>query len=155
MGAPKPSLLLDVMCGKLTTYLRMCGYDAAYALDEGVEADDELLAWADREDRLLVTRDTELAERADRAILLMSLDATDQLAELATEGFELSLSEPERCSNCNGVLVRVEDGEETPDYAPEIDEQSVWRCVSCGQHFWQGSHWDDVEATLEKIESGN
>ena len=26
-------LLVDVMCGTLATYLRMCGYDAAYALD--------------------------------------------------------------------------------------------------------------------------
>jgi len=37
-------LLLDTMLGKLATYLRMCGYDAAYALDEGVESDDALLA---------------------------------------------------------------------------------------------------------------
>ena len=31
-------LLLDVMLGKLAVYLRMCGYDAAYAGDLGVEA---------------------------------------------------------------------------------------------------------------------
>ena len=155
MANREPLLLLDVMCGKLATYLRMCGYDAAYALDDGVEADDELLAWADREGRLLVTRDTALAGRADRAILLKSLDVTDQLAELAAAGFDLSLTEPARCANCNGALVRVEDGERTPDYAPEAAEQSVWRCPRCGQHFWRGSHWEDVERTLEKIDSAD
>jgi len=35
--------LLDTMLGKLATYLRMCGYDTAYALDEEAEADDALL----------------------------------------------------------------------------------------------------------------
>lgn len=151
--ATRQPLLLDVMVGKLTTYLRMCGYDAAYALDRGVEADDELLAWADREGRLLVTRDAELAGRANSAILLQSLDVADQLAELAAAGFELSLSEPVRCANCNGVLVRVEDGAETPDYAPDTDEQPIWACPDCGQYFWRGSHWADVAKTLEKIDS--
>jgi uncharacterized protein with PIN domain len=146
-------LLLDVMCGKLATYLRMGGYDAAYALDRDVEADDELLAWADREDRLLVTRDVDLAERTDRAILLQSLDVTDQLAELATEGFDLSLTEPARCATCNAELHRVADGDETPGYAPAPAERRVWHCPDCGQHFWRGSHWADVERTLAQIES--
>jgi uncharacterized protein with PIN domain len=44
-------LLLDAMLGRLATYLRMCGYDAAYALDEGIEADDAVLDWARRDDR--------------------------------------------------------------------------------------------------------
>ncbi|WP_394348159.1 Mut7-C RNAse domain-containing protein, partial [Halorubrum sp. SP9] len=59
--------MLDVMCGKLATYLRLCGYDAAYALDRGVEADDRLLDLAADEGRTLVTRDRELAARADAA----------------------------------------------------------------------------------------
>lgn len=52
-------LLLDVMCGGLTSYLRMCGHDTVYALDRGVEADDRLLAIAHEEDRTLVTRDSQ------------------------------------------------------------------------------------------------
>jgi hypothetical protein len=48
------ALLLDVMLGKLATYLRMCGYDAAYAVERGIEADDALLARADAEGRLAV-----------------------------------------------------------------------------------------------------
>lgn len=55
--------LLDAMCGTLATYLRMCGYDVAYALDRDAEADDRLLDLAAAEDRTLVTRDRELAER--------------------------------------------------------------------------------------------
>jgi len=57
-------LLVDAMLGKLARYLRMCGYDAAYALDRGLEADEDLLAVARDEGRQLLTRDRQLADRA-------------------------------------------------------------------------------------------
>lgn len=147
-------LLLDAMLGRLTTYLRMCGYDVVYTLDEGLEADEEILASADSESRTLLTRDRELAGRCDDALLLDSREIADQLAELAVAGFELDLPErPERCSVCNGTLDRVGPAHDTPEYAPDPAEVAVWQCECCGQHFWKGSHWDDVEQTLEDIES--
>lgn len=146
------ALLLDVMLGKLATYLRMCGYDVAYALDENEEADEKLLEIAREEDRLLVTRDAELARRADdRGLLLESKEISDQLRELASAGFELRLTEPARCSACNSKLVAVEEGESTPDYAPDPNEFRTWRCPACGQYFWQGSHWESVAETLSAI----
>ncbi len=144
------SVLLDVMLGKLATYLRMCGYDAAYALDRGIEADDELVELAGEEDRLLVTRDAQLADRSD-GLLLTAKPAADQLRELAAAGFELELSEPARCAECNGALVPVDETEPTPEYAPDASEVEVWRCPNCGQHFWKGSHWESVEATLREL----
>ena len=143
-------LLLDVMLGKLTTYLRMAGYDAAYALDRGIEADDRLLDLADVEDRLLVTRDVELARRAD-GLLLESRDVTDQLRELADEGFALGLSEPARWSACNAARAAVGTDAATPEYAPGAEEMRVWRCPTCDRHFWEGSHWESVERTLNEL----
>lgn len=141
------ALLLDVMLGKLTTYLRMCGYDAAYALDRGIEDDDAILELAREEGRTLVTRDEELAGRAEDSILVESLDVTDQLRELREHGLDLSLSEPARCSDCNGRLVR--EAGQPPDHAP--DDKTVWRCRECGKRFWKGSHWVSVEQRLETI----
>lgn len=160
-------LLLDAMCGKLAAYLRMCGYDAAYALDgaergpgrtaaeprrERDPTDDDLLARAAAEGRRLVTRDRDLAGRAPDAVLLESPDVGDQLRELADAGFELTLpEEPTRCGACNGPLEPVDRTEPTPEYAPTPGETDVWRCVDCGQHFWRGSHWDDVAARLATL----
>jgi len=149
-GPADTPLLLDVMLGKLATYLRMCGYDAAYALDRGIEADDELAELAGEEDRLLVTRDAQLADRSE-GLLLESKPVTDQLRELAEEGFALELSEPSRCAECNGELVAVGEAESTPEYAPGASAVDVWRCPNCGQHFWKGSHWESVEATLREL----
>ncbi|MFB6152031.1 MAG: Mut7-C RNAse domain-containing protein [Haloarculaceae archaeon] len=146
------TLLLDVMLGKLATYLRMCGYDAAYAGERGIESDDALLDAARAEDRLLVTRDRELARRGDESVLLAGREIRDQLRELREEGFELALAdEPRRCSACNGRLRAVDRTEPTPEYAPAPHEETVWRCADCGQHFWKGSHWDHVGETLEDL----
>jgi len=150
--AGETALLLDTMLGKLATYLRMCGYDAAYAGERGIEADDDVLALAHTEGRVLVTRDRELAARAEQSQLLSTRDVTEQLRELRRSGFDLELAaEPARCSACNGPLERVDRTEPTPDYAPETHEETVWRCRNCGQHFWKGSHWADVSDTLEDL----
>lgn len=148
---PAPPFLLDVMLGKLAVYLRLCGYDTVYALDRDTEADDELLAMADREKRTLLTRDVHLSNRADRGFLLTERDPRDQLAELAVAGLALEpTDEPVRCGRCNGSVEAVEHADETPDYAPDPSEQPQWCCRACGQVFWKGSHWDRMRETLRE-----
>ena len=145
-------LLLDAMCGTLAVYCRMCGHDTAYALDRGVENDDRLRDLAREEGRTLVTRDRELAARAERSVLLESRDVREQLRELATEGIALDLAdEPARCGRCNGALESIPEDGATPGYAPDPSECRVWRCADCGQCFWKGSHWDRVETTLSDV----
>lgn len=146
-------LLLDAMLGTLASYLRMCGHDAAYALDRGVEADDRLIALARDEDRLLVTRDVALAARAgDRALLVESREVTDQLRALRAAGVDLSLPDrPTRCGACNGSLDPVPADGTTPEYAPDPAGTDCFRCPDCGQVFWRGSHWADVRDRLSGL----
>lgn len=140
------------MCGGLVAYLRMCGHDTVYAGDRNLEADDALLAVAEDEDRTLLTRDVQLATRADDAILLESREVEAQLVELASVGVELVLEDvPSHCGRCNGPLEDVATETSTPEYAPDPAERAVWRCRDCGQHFWRGSHWERVERTLERV----
>jgi len=134
--------LLDVMLGKLATYLRLCGYDTAYAQEEGIEADDELKAFAESEQRRLVTRDRELAARTDGALLLETRDIADQLAELAANGVAIHLpDEPKRCSVCNGRVRTLGEEKRRPEQAPD-DIRPIWQCRACDQYFWKGSHWE-------------
>ena len=147
-------LLLDVMLGKLATYLRMCGYDAAYALNDEVEDDDAVLDLAASESRVLVTRDRQLASRASESVLLTEREVEDQLRELQSAGFTLSLAEePRFCGRCNGQVDPVDDDTDAPVSRPEYvpDDKPLWRCRECGQYFWKGSHWDDVEAQLDEL----
>jgi len=143
-------LLLDVMLGKLAVYLRVCGYDTAYALDRGIEADDRLAALADAEDRRLLTRDIDLSERVDGALLLTARDLEAQLAELRAAGVELEADEePSYCGRCNDPLDAVSVDADTPEYAPDPADTDCWRCRSCEQLFWAGSHYERMKAVLE------
>ncbi|GGJ04690.1 hypothetical protein GCM10008995_13160 [Halobellus salinus] len=150
-------LLLDAMLGKLATYLRMCGYDAAYVLD-GIDdptagpTDDEVIARGRRSDRTVLTRDRELAACADDAILLRSREVVDQLSELRAAGYDLSLdATPTRCGACNGPVDAVDPGESGPPYAPDPADTDCFRCQECERVFWKGGHWDDVRATLTSL----
>ena len=162
----RPRVLVDAMCGTLATYLRMCGYDAAYALDRGVEADDRLLAIADDERRVVLTRDRDLAARADEAVRLTERDVLDQLRELDRAGFRIALAdEPRHCGSCNGRVERAGAGDnagdvaegpdagdvaDRPGYVPD-DADPAWRCRECGQWFWRGSHWDRVGERIAEL----
>jgi uncharacterized protein with PIN domain len=144
--------LCDAMLGKLSRYLRMCGHDAAYALDRGVEADDAVRELARREDRRLVTRDADLAARTEGALRLTARDVEEQLRELDAAGVALALPEtPARCGRCNGPLEPVGATASTPADVPDPSETSVWRCERCGGHFWKGSHWDDVARRVRRF----
>jgi len=149
-------LLLDSMLGTLSTYLRMCGYDAAYVLAGTDPADDPgddaIRRRAVESDRTILTRDRDLAARADDALLLRSREVADQLAELDAAGYDLTLdAEPARCGSCNGAVHRIDAGASLPAYAPDPAGTDCWRCRECGQVFWKGSHWEDVRSTLESV----
>jgi len=146
-------LLLDAMCGGVRAQLRMCGHDAAFALERDLEDDEALLRTAREEDRILVTRNRRLADRAEAALLLEEKDPAAQLAELSDAGIDLSLTEePERCGRCNGTLVPVDADASAPDYAPDPADEPVRVCEDCGQHFWRGSHWERVAEALSDLE---
>ena len=149
-------LLLDSMLGTLATYLRMCGYDAAYVLD-GIDpaddpGDDAIVERVRASGRTILTRDRDLAARADDALLLRSREVDEQLSELDAAGYDLSLDdEPARCGSCNAPVDSVDAGVSLPAYAPDPARTDCWRCRECGQVFWKGSHWDDVRSTLDSV----
>ena len=139
------------MCGKLAVYLRMCGYDTAYALDRDVEADAAICAWSDEEGRTVLTRDRQLAASSD-GLLLTERSVEGQLRELRDAGLELTLDgAPTYCGTCNGPVERGGPDASTPEYAPDAGETDVWRCRHCGQYFWKGSHWARVEETVRGL----
>jgi uncharacterized protein with PIN domain len=148
-------LLLDVMLGKLATYLRFCGYDTLYAQDEGTEADDALTRRAESSSRVLVTRDQELAAQTDGALLLETREVDEQLAELAAHGLSLSVPDaPQRCGVCNGRVRRVSDDDPRPEHAPDHVD-ALWQCRACEQHFWKGSHWERMREIVGGVGDSN
>lgn len=147
--------IADGMLGKLTRWLRMLGHDVEYSklLD-----DDELIKFAKSEQRILLTRDVRLYQRAAtenvKAFLVEGKTEYERLAELARKyDFELELDvSSSRCPKCNSRIRPVQK-EEVIERIPLSTSKfydEFWQCESCGKIYWQGSHWKRIYETLGK-----
>ncbi len=143
-------LLCDHMLGSLARWLRFMGYDTAYPRPI---PDRELVALARKEERILVTRDKELAARVPGAIQVRSDDLEGQIREVAA-ALPLRLVDPlSRCSLCNTVLEPAAI-DEVRDRVPEgvrSRHHEFWRCTTCGRVYWKGSHWDKMIERLNNL----
>jgi len=144
-----PRFVADEMVGRLARYLRFVGCDTTYA--RGL-SDDEILKVARAEGRVILTRDRDLAARAERALLLKSPHLADQWRAVrdAFPGVSGELRF-ERCTECNGELGRiVEPAEGTVSDGVPWDRVReglpLYRCAACGHYYWEGSHTADVRA---------
>jgi hypothetical protein len=151
--------LADRMLGTLTRYLRFMGYDtmSANSLSPGSSREDTLLLEiAVRDERLLLTRDRELARRGGvQAVYIASEDIMAQIRQVA----DLGLIEPEirmsRCSLCNTRLrpATAREIRET-HYAPRSTrgKEFSW-CPVCRKLYWMGSHGTSLERRLKEMRS--
>ncbi|MFQ5907932.1 MAG: Mut7-C RNAse domain-containing protein [Thermoplasmata archaeon] len=144
-----PRFLCDHMLGTLARWLRLLGYDTAYP--EALH-DDELLALGAQERRVLLTRDRELAARSRAQALYVVSDRLDeQIRQVLTE-IGPGVADPmSRCSVCNGILqdaTRAEARLGVPHGVWQRHER-FWRCASCGKYYWRGTHWDQMQPTID------
>ncbi len=147
----RPRFLADEMLGSLARWLRIIGYDTAYVRNL---TDSEILELAHQEDRFLLTRDHQLAERAgDRGLLLTSAHLETQLSQVDA-AYHIAFTEPmTRCTLCNGPLSKVPAGEvseKVPERVRALHDE-FFVCQSCGQTYWKGTHWDRINERLERV----
>jgi uncharacterized protein len=147
--------IADGMLGKLTRWLRMLGQDVTYSTQL---KDDELLTIAEKEQRVLLTRDSELHQHATAkgvgSFYVEGRTEAEKLAELAGRfGFPLAIDvKSSRCPKCNGRLLSTFKEELSGKVKRDtfIYYEEFWKCSKCGRIYWQGAHWDGIRATLEE-----
>ena len=153
--------LADAMLGKLAEWLRILGYDTVSASDLSIVDDDYLLDIAEGEDRILLTKDKELFQRAQKegvkAVLVEGNSVEEQLAYLVKNNIiELhDVPSLERCPRCNGPLVKVPKSE-VKGLVPVsvyMSHDEFWMCTNCGQIYWKGSHWKKMKEFVERVKN--
>jgi hypothetical protein len=149
--------VLDGMLGKMNRWLRMMGHDALYMNDA---RDQDLVANAIKENRILLTSDVALyrlaTARGADAYLVKGRTEAERLAGLASR-FRLKLSvdsADSRCPICGSPL-KAASKEEVRGKVPAATFNAFnefWTCSSseCAKVYWQGSHWENINAMLEK-----
>ena len=148
--------ITDRMLGTLSRYLRFMGYDtvSANGFAEGNAKEDTLLLnLALQENRILLTRDTELAARGkEQAVLMKSDDVMEQVQQLIDRGLIARRLRMTRCSLCNTELREATPGEsEDADYAPQDKNGfTFFWCEQCSKLYWNGSHGRHISERIEQ-----
>ena len=150
--AAPPRFLADHMLIKLGKYLRIVGLDAALAADLRTH---ELIARANEQGRVFLTRNTRLADQyppVDRLLVVREDDPVAQLAVvLAAFGVDPRARLFSRCIRCNVELEELAElGDEVARVPPRVRarHERFWRCPSCATVFWRGTH---VQNTCRKL----
>jgi len=149
--------ITDRMLGTLSRYLRFMGYNtlSATGFAEGNAKEDTLLLnLALQENRVLLTRDAELAQRGqERAFLVKSDEVLEQIRQLIEHGLIVRRLLMSRCSLCNTVLREATVTEiNTADYAPRDKTGFIffW-CEHCGKLYWNGSHQKSISERIGRF----
>jgi uncharacterized protein with PIN domain len=139
------------MLGRLATWLRLAGFDAAY---ENEASDLELARRARAEGRALVTRDHELADRRGLRTLLIHSENLDEQFHEVLGAFPLDIARRRaRCALCNEPLEAV-DADEIADRVPPYVSRTYTefqRCPACRRVYWPGSHHVAIERQLRRF----
>lgn len=136
---PKPlrrtRFVLDVHLGRLARYLRMLGFDSAYARDWD---DARIVDLAREQRRIILTRDRGTLKHScvTHGYWLRSQRPIEQVREVL-QAFDLSgQTKPfTRCMDCNGRIARVAKERIGDRVDPAIISRfdSFWQCRDCGK----------------------
>ena len=158
MGNERTRFIVDAMLGSLARKLRAFGFDAIY-YKTGKDAG--LLKLALREGRIILTSDRSLVAPADargiRTIVLIGDTDGERLGSLAqgamAAGVNLVRGDP-LCSLCGGELRTVEKREVSGEIPQSVGRRHrlFFRCKSCGQIYWRGSHWKRLMSLARRLD---
>ncbi len=152
--------LTDRMLGKLTTWLRISGYDTVSISDIDVPADEDEFMLKNMTDRILLTKDRRLYERCiklgRKAFLIKSNSVAEQMKELKDLGVRFQLV-MDRCSVCNTKLRKptIEEAFEVirrEKLGEDMLNFDLWYCEKCRKLYWMGGHWKNMTRFLRKVE---
>jgi len=146
--------IADDMLGKLAKWMRILGYDTVYYR---TQIDNELIEQAQKEKRILLTRDIQLSRNWLVPTLLIKEETIDEQLKQVIQRFNLEIEEGlfSRCPKCNTLLTEIKK-EEIKEKIPEYVYQSYnefWICPTCKRYYWAGTHWMNIKAKVKAMES--
>jgi hypothetical protein len=142
-----PKFILDVHLGRLSKYLRLCGFDALFANDLN---DREIINISLSEQRIILTRDRGLLKtsRVTHGSWIRSSKPGEQLKEVIKRFDLMKVLNPfTRCLECNGILEDVAMEKVADILLPKTRDfyKEFKKCKSCERVYWEGSHYKKMK----------
>ena len=139
--------IVDNNVGKLAKWLRIMGYDTLFF--NGSD-DSGLIAIALAEDRVILTRDTQIMKRRVvtsgqlKAILIQSDEPERQMRQVIDSlNLDWQFKPFTICLECNQPLVersKQQVSNLVPPYVFQTQSQYM-ECPACHRIYWKGTHW--------------
>ena len=157
MNSKKPSFIVDAMLGKLAKKLRLLGYDSIYSSSI---KDEEIIQTAKKENRILITKDVQLAKTATKqqisTIPITKSDEVEQFLQINEKvnfGRCIINGSSSRCPLCNGVLEYVEKNTIANKVPEGVFERTkdFWKCKNCRKIYWEGTHIKNLQKFTAKL----
>lgn len=148
--------IVDANVGKLARWLRMLGYDTLFINDID---DNELIAIGLNDERVLLTKDTQLMLRRVvtsgrlKAVLIEDDNFKDQIRQVARLMKIDKEKKFTRCLECNELLV-PKSQDDVRDLVPAYvfkTQSHYFQCPSCQRIYWRGTHWQRMNKEMEKL----
>jgi len=152
--------IVDNNVGKLVKWLRIMGYDTLFFSGSD---DSGMIAIALAEDRVILTRDTQIVERLVvtsgrlKVILIQSDEPELQMQQVIDSlNLDCQFKPFTLCLECNQPLVerskqQVQDL--VPAYVFQTQSQYM-ECPACHRIYWRGTHWQAMTKKLKKFMKG-
>ena len=143
-------LLADSMLGTLARRLRMLGIDTLYLRDA---EDSELKYLVRSQDRILLTKDNQLAQQLTvNAWLVKGADAREEFASISSQlsAASCKLEPLSICLECNIRLEQVEGHKHRLKIPPYVlkEEKRFMGCPGCGKIYWEGTHGTSMKEEI-------
>jgi uncharacterized protein with PIN domain len=145
--------ILDVHLGRLAKYLRLCGFDTLFS---AYYDDPEIMETAQKEGRVIITRDRLLLKRAgqEAGYLVRSQYHDDQLIEVfGRYDLRRHVRLFSRCITCNTLLEEAEKSDIAHRLQADTSKyfSKFKRCPTCDRIFWEGSHYDNMKRIINQV----
>ena len=145
------------MLGNVAKKLRLLGYDSKYLSNID---DSKLIEKSKDEDRIIITKDHELHNRAKKhnvsSVLITKENELEQFLEILDKT-DLKLNgisgDSARCPKCNSLTHSIEKSlilEQVPKGVLENNEQ-FWKCDNCKKFYWEGTHIKNLQEFFKKL----
>lgn len=145
------------MLGNLARRLRVLGYDSKY--ESSIE-DSDLIRMADKQRRIIVTKDENLSKNAEKigitTVLIRGNDEIEQIVQVATKinisNFAID-SNSSKCVDCNGKIESIDKIRIMDKVPPGIYErqEKFWICRDCKKLYWEGTHFEKLQEFVQKL----
>ena len=141
----------DVHLGKLTKYLRLCGFDTYYHTDLN---DQKIISLSLSDKRIILTRDRGLLKnnKVTHGYWIRSISPGEQLKDVLFR-FDLKRQVAlfKRCMECNGLLEEVAKEEVIDHLLPKTRQyfRKFKKCHVCNHIYWNGSHYQRMKKDIK------